>query len=216
MRILMIFSKLINFRSTLKNLSNFSDAATLVLRPYQGFFFKYLNCVILIYVFFSLGGEGHLNFGTGRYMDFIEFRWVLSIYTARPWQSAKRAHVICSPSWYNNDQDPGNPGAAPSKPLPPSCWRRPLLGKRPAALAGWAGLILGLWCWRARFWCWWPKGFIKWNIKFSIPEWSRHHHWKCSLQPLGVGEYVFEEIFVFALVCSPISPPINALWHILN
>jgi len=42
-------------RSTLKSLSSFSESATLVLRPYQG-------------------GEGHLNFGTGRYMDFIEFR----------------------------------------------------------------------------------------------------------------------------------------------
>ena len=55
-------------------------------------------CFIFIYVFFSLGGEGHLNFGTGRYMDFIEFRWVLNIYTARAWQSARNAHVICSPS----------------------------------------------------------------------------------------------------------------------
>jgi len=42
-------------RSTLKSLSNFSESATLVLHPYQG-------------------GEGHLNFGTGPYMDFIEFR----------------------------------------------------------------------------------------------------------------------------------------------
>ena len=98
MRILMIFRKLINFRSTLKNLSNFSDAATLVLRPYQGFFFQIFELCHFHLCLFSLGGEGHLNFGTGRYMDFIEFRWVLNIYTARAWQSARHAHAICSPS----------------------------------------------------------------------------------------------------------------------
>ena len=103
------------FRFTLANLSDFSQAATLILRPYQGGHFiivrilrinkelvlqdlfydswvSNLSCFRLFSVVFGddlifrfivpyetiVGGEGHLDFATGPYMDFIEFRWVHS------------------------------------------------------------------------------------------------------------------------------------------
>ena len=38
------------------------------------FFYRCLPLCI-----YASGGEGHLNFGTGPYMDFIEFRWVCTL-----------------------------------------------------------------------------------------------------------------------------------------
>ena len=34
-------------------------------------------------------------------------------------------------------------------------------------------------------------------MKEFFSEWSRHHHWKCTLQPVGVGEDIIALIYTY-------------------